>query len=238
MWLMSTRGRPTHCAEALQACAAAQMTSPGIVIVDGDPFGYTGLRLPPNWEMLCPREEWNLSRHMQYVFERWPNEDRYAWLADDVRPRTPEFDKALEKAAGPFGFADANDLWMALNMVEGRPHTRTAAISGHMTSGLVWGGDLVRCVGWWGVPGLVQAGIDTVWEAIIRPLNLFTYCDDVICEHLNWRTGKRVKDGTDEWIRDGDPYIERDIRAARAFVASDEIKEIRHRVATHKPRAA
>src|SRR5690606_20587427 len=200
MWLLPSKGRRKLCQEALDACSDSGMTSLGVLFVDTTVDEYAGIRLPPNWTVhYCP-EGGSLTASMQWAFKEYPSERHYGWLADDVRPRTQGWDKLLEEAAGDWDFACANDLWLGGGTLiqQGRD----------MTSGLCWGGELVRAVGWWGFPEVIQAGIDTAWVRIIAALGSYRYLPDVIVEHLNWRTGKRDKDDTDAWL----PHVHEDIR--------------------------
>lgn len=95
---------------------------------------------------------------------------------------------------------------------------------------MCWGGELVRTVGWWALPGVKQAGIDTAWTAIVQPLGLARYTPQVICEHMNYRTGKRPLDETDSWFRKGINYIQKDIDFRDAWAVSDDLTQIHLRL--------
>lgn len=208
IWLLSTRGRPKDAQATIDACEAAGMTEPGVVYVDETTKMYEGLRLPSNWAIHFEPEWRSLQGSLQWCFGKYPNADYYGWLADDNRPRTKDWDKMLAQTAGRFGLSYAADDWQSND-----PHTEGPLYRGeNMTSGLCWGGDLVRAVGWWALPNVRQAGIDTAWLDIVRPLGLAHYNRHVLVEHLNWRTGKRPKDEGDSWDRPGlGDYINRDI---------------------------
>jgi hypothetical protein len=146
---------------------------------------------------------------MQWVYNNYPDATQYGWLADDTRPRTPSWDRLLEAAAGNWNLSYANDQWLSKDPIE-----RDRLLLGYnLSSGLCWGGNLVRAVGWWALPGVRQAGIDTAWCDIARTFDLHKYQDDIVVEHWNWRTGKRRKDAGDSWQRDGADYIEKDLKA-------------------------
>ncbi len=216
IWLLSTRGRPKQAQATIDACQKAGMTSQGVVYVDEDTGLYDRLRLPANWTIHREPEWLSLQGSMSWCFDSYPDATRYGWLADDVRPRTKGWDKLLEAAAGGWRLAYARDLWMSENDFDVQRLQRGTDLS----SGLCWGGNLVREVGWWAFPPVKQAGIDTAWTALIAPLELHAYCKDVIVEHLNWRTGKRPKDHIDSWDADGVPYIDQDIVARNEWVNS------------------
>lgn len=225
VWLLSTRGRPKDCQAVLDACAATGMTSRGVVYVDETVDAYKGLRLPQNWVLHSEPEWGSLQASMQWVFNAFADAENYGWLADDTYPRTEGWDRVLEAAAGEFGFAHARDLWLS------EQHRPVLERGGDMSSGLCWGGELVRTVGWWALPGVRQAGIDTAWCAIIEPLRLCTYVHDVVVEHKNYRTGKRQRDRVDSWTRAGVDYVQRDIDTRNAWVASPDFAATLGRVA-------
>jgi hypothetical protein len=100
----------------------------------------------------------------------------------------------------------------------------------NLSAGLCWGGKLVREVGWWALPGVRQAGIDTAWCAIVHPLDLARYCRDVTVEHKHYMTGKRERDDGDSWVRDDVEYVKADIRTRNDFVWSPEFRDVLERV--------
>lgn len=203
------------------------MTSRGVLYVDETVDEYLDVRLPPGWVAHFEPRWGSLQASMSHVFERFPNARSYGWLADDTVPRTPGWDALLEESAGRFGFAHANDDWHSHD-----PTNRYEFERGDdMSAGLCWGGDLVRAVGWWALPGLRQAGIDTAWTAMLGPLGLTRYRHDVVVEHKHYRTGKRAEDAGDAWVRDGIDYVQADIDARDRWVASQDFIDTVVRVA-------
>lgn len=218
IWLLSTRGRPKECQATLDACEAAGMTSPGVVYVDETVGIYRKLRLPDNWTV-HPEPVWgSLQASMSWCLEQYPDATAYGWLADDVRPQTVGWDKQLEAVAGDWCLSYGRDMWLS----ESDWRRNELEDGDNLSSGLCWGGELVRTVGWWALPGVRQAFIDVAWCRIVGPLGLARYTHEVIVEHLNYRTGKRDRDQGDDWTRGGDDYIERDIEAGYAWLASED----------------
>lgn len=220
MWLLPSRGRHQLCQDALDAAVEAGMTTPGIVIVDSRIDCYRPLRLPDDW--LAIRAPLDMADTMRLVFDSWPHLDWYGWLADDLRPRTPGWDRALIAAAGRWGMADCNDLWLT---------EIKDTVSGSLCGAFVWGGDLLRATGWWALPGVRQAGIDDAWiqlhqHGAVRRVHV----TDVIVEHLQYRNGKRAVDATDNHVRDGEGYIEADRARYAAWLGSDEFGETAARI--------
>lgn len=202
MWLLTTRNRPAMAQRVLDACAATGMSTPGIVWCDG--CDYPDLRLPPNW-MKQSGERIGVGPAMQRFYEQHPDLPFYGWLADDFIPETPGWDLRLIQAAGKHCLAYCNDAW---------PRD---FIPQHLTSAFAIGGDIVRAVGWFSPPGLVQAGIDSAWNEIGRHFRLMRYLHDVVVVHEHYKNGKRPKDTTDNDIQAEQPLW-------KAYLASEHRK--------------
>jgi hypothetical protein len=224
IWLLSTKGRPEQCQEVLDACTDTGMTSAGIVYIDEDTGQYDNLRLPDNWTVHREPAWGSLQASMSWCYQQYPDASQFGWLADDTYPRTPAWDVQLEDAAGDWCLSYANDLWLS------QQNTNAVVSGDDLTSGLCWGGELVRTVGWWALPGVRQAGIDTAWVSICSSLGLLRYRQHLVVEHKNWRTGKRDRDDIDDWSRNGDSYIERDIAIRNAWCASEDYRATLERV--------
>ena len=227
IWLLSTKGRPREAQETIDACMDAGMTSPGVVYVDETVDMYRNLRLPKNWRIHFEPKWGSLQASMSWCYREYPDASQYGWLADDVRPRTPGWDRLLEHEAGDWCLSYARDLWLSE-----KDYTRLELEDGaNLSSGLCWGGNLVRAVGWWALPGVRQAFIDVAWCRIVQPLRLARYVPDVVVEHLNYRTGKRERDEVDDWSRAGVDYIQDDIDRGYAWLASDDYVDVIRRLA-------
>lgn len=197
------------------------MTSQGVVYVDGTPDEYRDLRLPKNWTAHYARQWGGLQASMQWAFREFPDATQYGWLADDTLPRTDNWDTRLEAAAGDWCLSCARDLWLSET-----EHMRVSLEEGDdLSSGLCWGGELVREVGWWALPGAFQAGIDTSWCQIVGPLGLARYTPAVTVEHLNYKTGKRPADAVDH-----NELLDHDLTVQRTWAASAEYEQILGRV--------
>lgn len=207
------------------------MSSPGVVFVDYDETAdqYRKLRLPKNWTIQYGTEWGSLQASMQWCFRNYPAATQYGWLADDTYPRTEGWDRLLEHEASDWCVSYARDLWLS----EQDSSLSSLEFGDDLSSGLCWGGELVRTVGWWALPGVVQGGIDTAWCAIIGALGLGRYRHDIIVEHKNYRTGKRERDSIDDWHRDGTDYIRNDILIRNEWAGSTGYRDILARVAEH-----
>lgn len=100
VWLLTTRARPEACQAVLDACEATGMTSQGLVYVDETVDEYRNIRLPANWKIHYEPEWGSIAKSMRYTRKRFPKATQYGWLADDQYPRSHQWDRKLEHAAG------------------------------------------------------------------------------------------------------------------------------------------
>lgn len=181
MWVTLSRSRPGNVARLISACRDTAMTTPAAVVLDyDDPMleGYDTLDWPGGWVVMTgPRAP--QSDLYNRVLDAYPNLDWYGILADDVVPRTLNWDGRLIEAAGPDGLAAPS----------GGHH---ATIAPHFCLG----GDLVREMGWLSLPGLDRIYIDTAWNDIAKARGVFRHVPDVIVEHLHFSNGKALFDST------------------------------------------
>lgn len=222
MWLLPTRGRPAMAQRFLDAALATGMTSPAILLIDERGGEYPPMRYSSNW--LEVRMKVDMADAMQWAFTTNPTASFYGWVADDMIPRTQQWDRELIMTAGEWYMAHCNDLDLALN-----PNIMEGVLSGAMC----WGGNLVRTVGWWALPGVQQGGIDDAWIHMFKRLfNLKRYREDVVVEHFHYNNGKRDVDKTDDRIRDGIEYINNDLATFSRWRASsspvDLVLKVRH----------
>ncbi len=181
VWIMPTFGRPWRCQEALSSIAVAG-ASRGLVIVDGDrdPL-YDGLVLPDRWRIVRLPANRGVCGVLNFVLNTRGYESWYGFISDDSVVRTEAFDLPLIDAAGRTGFANSADGWQA--------HAR-------MHGAVVFGGDLLRALGWWAPPGLVHCFVDDAWEHIGRTLGNWVHVPQVMVEHIHFWNGKASHDET------------------------------------------
>lgn len=208
IWILPSRGRKALCQQALDSYADTKMTSKGLLFVDTRIDDYEGIKLPDNWTKIA--FPYDMAETLRFTY-RNIKATTYGWLADDLFARTHYWDKELEDAADGWYIAHCYDMDIA----------DKSAGKGWMfalTGGICWGGSLLKAVGWWALPEVRQAGIDDAWVCLcIRYINLRYYLSDVIFEHCNYRTGKRPKDETDSWVRNGIHYIDGDFAKLRRW---------------------
>lgn len=182
MWVLPTYARPQRCQAALDSIAAAGCVRPGIVVVDGPQPGYADMRLPDGWRILVLPRNLGVCGVLNQVLQLYyPDEPWYGFISDDSLVRTPAFDRPLIEAAGATGFANSGDGWQAQKRMHGA---------------VVFGGDLLRAIGWWAPPGLKHSFVDDAWEKIARALGNWRHVPQVMVEHCHARNAKAEQDET------------------------------------------
>jgi len=179
LWILPTHQRPERCQATLDACAATGMTTPGLVIINGDGKGYENLKLPPGWMKETAGRDERLNEVYRRIYAGNPDLDWYGFIADDILPRTEGWDVKLIRAAGKDRIASANDLWQAPNRMHGA---------------VVYGGNVLRKVGYWMPEGIVHMFGDDLWEHLGRQAGIWDCLLDVVTEHVHWMNGKAPKD--------------------------------------------
>lgn len=127
------------------------------------------LDLPPMWQLVVgPRKPLSAIYAEAYRegFDWW------GFIADDVVPETPGWDRRLIEIAGHDGMA----VPAGGKTTGGTPH-------------FVLGGNLVDCVGWLALPGLDRIYIDTVWADIAEARGVLRYVPEVVLRHAHFSTG-------------------------------------------------
>jgi hypothetical protein len=196
VWIIPSRSRSHRLKILVEACKACDMATKAMVMIDhDDPMygGYVDVKLPPSWTYCVILERDPLSKLYNYIFECFPDEGWYGFLADDVVPETKGFDHQLIEAAGRDGLAFGNDG------INGERHA----------THFVLGGDLVHSVGFLSLPGLYRVFIDTVWNDIARERGVFRYLPHVTLTHEHFSNRKGLMDETyrkPRWAEDRATY--------------------------------
>ena len=222
MWLLPTRGRPEICQATLDACEAMKMTSFGLVIADATKRDqYRDLRLPDNW--LLTRKRMDLQPVKNWVLKHYPDEPFYGLICDDMIPKTLGWDRQFEDEAGAWNMIGCEDEYRSTSVgVHGMPTDFAGAMG--------WGGELLRCVGWWGPPWAKRATGDDSWLLIAQAAGVRRHLKQVVVEHRNWKTKKREKDGTDEWVRDGVDQVAADFHQFGMWRAEGKFEKVAQKI--------
>ena len=175
MWIIPSRARPHNLARLIGACIETGMSTEAWIRVDDDDAmlgGYLALDRPAGWRLeIGPRRPLSEVYAEAFVSGR----EWWGFIADDVVPETPGWDRRLISVAGPDG--------MAVPAGEGTPH-------------FVLGAELVREIGWLALPGLDRIYIDTVWADIARSRGVLRRVPEVVLRHRHFSNGLALRDAT------------------------------------------
>jgi len=186
MWFMVSYNRAKQCGDVIQSMIDCGISTPGRLIVQGreQESEYRSINLPLGWEIDVLTQNIGLCGALSKSFREYPTEQCYSVLADDEFVHTKGFDLRIMEAAGRWGIAHGNDGWRT---DQGWYHTL-----------VTHGGDLVRAVGWWALPGLWHNYFDNAWQHIGAEFGLRRYCRDMRTTHLNVDKDEKGG-GTAEW---------------------------------------
>lgn len=216
------------CQAVIDACTETNMTTPAYLFIDARVDEYSGLEAPDNWKVIRLDTEhypWDCHR---LVYQLEPHAEWYGVLSDDIKPITPNWDKILTDLAKPFYLVDCHDGWLADD-----PGIALYSLCGNC---FVWGGELIRTVGWWGAPGIHSGvGQDDVWVHLIckklADLWLRRLVKTVLVEHHQYKNKKREFDDSDSHTRAGVDYYVRDFAIFEEWKKNDaEVNKIADRV--------
>lgn len=197
-------GRPKLCNAVFDRMKFHRVTTPGVLVVNGplQADEYLKIELPDNWQLQLLPENIGMMAALTKVFTEFPNEPWYGIATDNEYVYTDHFDQILVKAAGSYGISHGNDG------VKNKPITiHTYAI---------YGGELLRLIGYWPIPGTFHAFSDWAWQLIGTTFNLIFPCDDVITQHKDIAYGRADVDET---------HITAQSHAARDFELYEQWKE-------------
>lgn len=181
MLIIPSRSRPHNLRRLIDAYLNTGALTPAWVRLDEDDEflpQYAELQIPKNWEIVVGKRV-SLSEVYNEAYREIPETYCWGFIADDVVPLTPHWDRELIKAAGSSGMA-----------VPSGGHDDTG------TPHFFLGGELVRSVGWLSLPGLDRLYIDTVWADIASSLGALKRVPEVILEHRHFSNRKALMDQT------------------------------------------
>jgi hypothetical protein len=209
MFIMCTRDRPHFLLEFIECWHKTKASYPATILIDDDDpkiDEYKAITYPKNWVIL-----YNESAKPVIKVSNWLKDnlhyDFYGLLADDLRPKTVEWDKKLVAVAKNNQIAYPDDT-----------------IKGEMLcTHPVIGGDLIRATGWVLNTELIHFYADDVWMYIGKQTNRLHYLSDVICQHLHHTVGTRESDQTSSSL---DENFATDYQSYTRWVSSQKTAEL------------
>lgn len=180
MWILPTYNRPAKAQKTLDSVIAANCTTPGLVYLDGSQNPkYDSLRLPKDWTIYKSTINRGVCGSLNDAFKQFPNLKWYGFLSDDSIVRTFEWDQKLLAELDDFSIVHSADGWRTEYRIHGA---------------VIFGGELLRALGWWVPKGLIHSFCDDVWEAIAEKLKIRRYLPEVLVEHMHFWNGKTELD--------------------------------------------
>lgn len=174
MWVLPTYDRPERAQQTLDSIAQSGCTTPGLVYIDGNRT-YPALNLPAGWSVWENDINRGVCAALNDVLAHFPNCPWYGFISDDSLVRTPSWDTLLLSQADDYSIVHSADGWRADERIHGA---------------VVFGGELLRALGWWVPQGLIHSFCDDVWEAIAKALHLRRYVPAVMVEHCHFGNEK------------------------------------------------
>lgn len=208
MWILPTMSRPQQCKDVIAHIIGTHCTTSGVVFVNGHSHKeeYEKLKLPPGWSMIIHPENLGACGALNWVFNNYPCQPFYGYIADDEYVYTKGWDAKLIREAGDWFVSHGNDKWQSGLRVQGY---------------VCIGGALAREVGYLSIPGCWHwYGFDNLWETVAKNLGIQRFCTDVITEHKHFLNGKSAKD---ECYTLGESKKDDDAKIFQAWIESDAV---------------
>lgn len=200
MWFLPTRNRPQACQELLEAMIETGDVPRVAVMIDGPQYEMV---FPTHWRIHQSEVHLEMQRALNLLFKLYPNEPWYGLLTDHSRPLTRNWSQKIEFFIKPRSIVLVNDTKNRLNPAGKR----------RITSASVYGGGLVRSLGWVWLNTVTHMYGDDAWEDIGHALGVIKYLPEVIVKDLLVREGEIPRDENhNRWFR-GKPYIPEDKKA-------------------------
>ena len=186
-WFYPSYGRAQKCANVLLMMRRQGAEADGFVYVsEDDPEieAYQALPLPRGWALtVMPAGQGWLADKLNHAFRTHPDLPWYGVVYDDL-VFTTDFEGQLVGAAGKYKIASA--AYMADRMAAGS----------RIHGAAVFGGELLRALGFWVPVGIRHLYTDDAWELIGKTLHIWRTLPDVVTIHDHPATTNAAWDAT------------------------------------------
>lgn len=181
LWLVPSYKRPQRLAKLLASIKEHGVQTKGLVLLSADdPNDYTTLAMPDGWGAVKLQvEAEGRNGVLAQYFRDFPDMVWYGLLEDDHVVQTADWDAKLVGACPPYGFASANDQWLAPSRMRGAK---------------VIDGDLVRAMGGFAPEGTRHSFMHELQEDIAANFKCWQYVPDVVVTEEHPNNGKAVTD--------------------------------------------
>ena len=210
--LIPSRGRPNSIAEVMKAFVETDTTADLIVVVDDDDeqmdeYLELGVDI-----FSVARDGKGMAKPLNKAASHFKDKYRhFAFLGDDHRPRTQEWDKAFVTALDELGtgIVYGNDLFQAEQLPTAVAMTGNIV---HSLDGMV-------------PPGMIHLYLDNFWMQLGKDLGAIRYFGEIIIEHLHPVAGKAEWDDNYRAVNAEEVYSA-DAKAYRDYITGDDYKKL------------
>ena len=182
MWLLTSLSRPDRIRDLVASYAWGSGESRVMLVLwagDKRMKEYLAQTWPANWTTEIVDVRGNGPTYNE-MLSRYPDEPQYGFLADDAVLDIQGMLSELEREAGRWNVAYANDKF----------HGESIPTMPCL------GGDLVRAVGYLSPPSIIHQAIDCAWHEIGAPLGALRYRADLTYTHKHPLFGTAKFDAT------------------------------------------
>lgn len=167
MWILSSYGRHDRIRKVVDSYAwTDEKVILALCVTDKRAGEYLAQSWPAQFRIEIVNVEFNGPTYNE-ILRLYPDEPNYGFLADDAILEVPGMLLELERAAGDWNVAYAND----------QHHKDTNATMPCI------GGELVRAAGYLAPPKFMHWAIDNVWHEIGRRLGVLRYFEQLTYRH-------------------------------------------------------
>ena len=210
--LIPSRGRPNSIAEVMKAFVETDTTADLIVVVDDDDeqmdeYLELGVDI-----FIVARDGKGMAKPLNKAASHFKDAYRhFAFLGDDHRPRTQEWDKAFVTALDELGtgIVYGNDLFQAEQL----------------PTAVAMTGNIVHALDGMVPPGMIHLYLDNFWMQLGKDLGKIRYMGHIIIEHLHPVAGKADWDDNYREVNAEEVYSA-DAKAYRDYITGDDYKKL------------
>ena len=175
--IVPTRGRPEKSIEFYEAFKGNSPISDLVFGLDDDDIEYP--RIDGVLYEVNPRAMMNGTLNL--IATKYADKyDYIAFMGDDHRIRTPEWDVRLVEAIKdlPYGISYGNDLFQGANL----------------PTAVLVNSNIIKKLGFMAPPAMKHLYLDNFWRDMGNKLGSLRYLNDVIIEHMHYLNGKAEED--------------------------------------------
>ena len=210
--LVPSRGRPNAIASLYAELARTKTVADLIVVVDDDDeqmneYIELGVTL-----FVVKRDGKGMAKPLNKAASHFKDAYRhFAFLGDDHRPRTQEWDKAFVTALDELGtgIVYGNDLFQAEQL----------------PTAVAMTGNIVHALDGMVPPGMIHLYLDNFWMQLGKDLGAIRYFGEIIIEHLHPVAGKAEWDDNYRAVNAEEVYSA-DAKAYRDYITGEDYKAL------------